>query len=222
MSALPDDTALDMLSFALSGPGVVAAAAFTLSGVGFLLSFAEIGPRRNAPSAYFFLRVTLPSPMKVEGPDGTVSNLREGENVLRFRSLEACTVIAKRLEGPDVEYTILRTTATSVNEVFKFPQNLRAVGSKWPQDLVELRTESDPQARWAEYEQIDAYTDIDKEWSALMKGMSPIQFIGKPECRLCAGTGKVRCFRCGGVGSSAQFQCDCLRGKRACEWCANE
>ncbi|PXF42491.1 hypothetical protein BWQ96_07753 [Gracilariopsis chorda] len=222
MSALPDDTALDMLSFALSGPGVFATAAFALSGIALLLSFAEIGQRKNSPSTYFFLRVTLPSSMQVEGPDGTVSNLREGENVLRFRSLEACTTVAKRLEGPDVEYSVLRTTATSIKEVFQYPQKLRAAGSKWPQDLVELRTETDLQARWAEYEQIDAYDDVDKEWSSLMKNMSPIQFTGRPECRLCAGTGKVRCFRCGGVGSREQFQCDCMQGKRACEWCSNQ
>ncbi|KAI0563630.1 hypothetical protein FGB62_37g328 [Gracilaria domingensis] len=219
MNALPDDTALDMVSFALSGPGIFAAAAFLVSGTALLFSFAEFGSKKTRLSATYILQITLPSPRSVERPDGTVARLREGETVLRFNSLEECTTVAKRLEEPGVTYSVLRTSFTAVKEVYKYPRPLNALGSRWPQNLVEFRDEPDPQARWAEYEQIDAKSDLDMEWSSLMKKMAPIQFTNKKDCRLCAGTGRVRCFRCGGVGSKGNFECDCTEGKRACEWC---
>ncbi|CAN8067986.1 unnamed protein product [Agarophyton chilense] len=221
MTVLPDDTALDMLSFALSGPGIVATAAFLVSGTAVLFSFADIGPKRAKSSVSYLLQVTVPASRAVERPDGTVARLRQGETVLQFNSLEECTTVAKRLEEPGVEYMVLRTSAFALKEVYKYPRPTDAVGSRWPRNMVEFRDETDPQARWAEYEQIDAKDDVDREWSSFMKRMAPIQFTRRKECRLCAGTGKVRCFKCGGVGSREKFKCDCLKGKRACEWCEN-
>lgn len=221
MNALPNDTALDMVSFALSGPGLYATAAFALTGAVLIFSLAEIGPRRDSIKGALFLRVNIPLARSIELPDGTVSRLREGENLLPFESLEACRTVAKRLEEPSVTYSIYITKASGIKELSTYPRNLDAAGAKWPRNLIGLREESNLQARWDEYEQISSRDSVDDEWSSLMKNLSPIQFIARTDCRLCGGTGTVRCFRCGGVGSRRNFQCDCMRGKRVCEWCGN-
>lgn len=219
---LPDDTALDMLSFALSGPGVAAVAAFLIGGVAVTFSVAEVGPRRSGVSqrSAFLLRVDLPSPVRVELSNGTVKSLREGETVLQLHSLEACTAAARALERPGVSYTIYRADASGLRTYTTYPKEINAKGGSWPRGFLRDSEDATPDARWEEYQRLGATDDIDEEWVKMMSGLSFIQVSNDKECKLCGGLRTVRCHRCGGVGTrGGQYTCDCSDGRRPCEWC---
>lgn len=219
---LPDDTAPDMLSFALSGPGLAAAAIFVLSIAAFIFSFAEVGPRKRKQfqNISFILCVNLPSEKSAEVPNGGIRRLREGETMLQLGTFEACTAVARSLEGPGVTYAIYRADPAGLRALTKFPSPQDAAGANWPRGIVPKADENNPQARWEEYQQLGAGGDIEKEWNSFMSKMSPIQRVAPSECKLCGGSGQVRCFRCGGVSrSGGTFSCDCKKGYRECEWC---
>lgn len=112
---IPDDKAGEMVTYALSGPGIIAFVA-VLSLVAFMfLSFAELGPLlRNSDSKNrsrndaqqqkltrpFILRVTVHdcNPI-VELPEGGVQRLHDGvETVLWFHSHQAADAVAKQLQ----------------------------------------------------------------------------------------------------------------------------
>lgn len=226
VAGLPDDTALDMLSYALSGPGVAAAALLAFSGLTVLFSFFEVGPRRGRSPTVFFLRADLSKPTRVELPDGSVRALRQGESVLRLPSREACSAVASRLPIDGLRYSVYRAENGALQLVKEFPGTGvdvdGAVG--WPTGVVQADDESALGARWEEYQRIGESLDLNREWQKVLDGLSGVELVQEgAECKLCGGSGYVRCHRCGGVGTSRGnakgFVCDCDHGKRQCDWC---
>lgn len=224
VAPLPDDTALDMLSFAMSGPGLFVGTIFALSGIAIVLLFGEVGPRQANSSTFFFLRLEVPSPTRVELPDGSVRNLRAGETLLRLSTREACTAVARRLPQDGLKYSVYRAGGGSMTLLQTFPKEINAKGGAWPSNVVQRRDEGFLDARWEEYQRLGENSDMDDEWKKLMGRLTPIQFEDGG-CKLCGGTGYKRCHKCGGASTNARvgssFECDCEGGRRRCEWCAN-
>lgn len=226
MAAVPDDTAVDMLTFALSGPGIAAALVFLGGLTATLLSFAELGPRRTSPArGVVLLRVTTSAPLRVELAAAGTTTLRAGETVLRFSTREECTAAARALEaaaehsGCDLEYKVYSAGASGVAELSQGPRGLDAPGST-RRDVEVVDGTSDVDRAIAEYEQAGARDEIDREWSQVVERLAPIRFEKVDPCKLCGGKGTTRCSRCGGAAkASAAFECRCEGGRVQCEWC---
>lgn len=239
MGGAPEDTALDMLSFALSGPGLGAGAAFIAAVAGFVVAFAEVGPRRDARAEVFHVlraRVSGGS-MRVETAQG-VRAVGEGETVLRLGRFEECTAVSKALEkeaarrGLSLEYAVYRAQGEGLAELFRFPREVNAPGGAWARDAVVEEEQGTLDARWEEYLRLGdgAADEVDKEWAAVMKRLSLIQFEtekdprSSKDCKLCDGSGLQRCYKCGGAArgkNGGSFVCDCESGKRPCPWCSS-
>lgn len=218
---LPDDTALDMLSFALSGPFFLVTGVFTAGTLALLFSFGEVGARRERASDFFFLRVQIPAATNIELPDGSVKCLRPGESVLKLHSREACTAVARRLPREGLSYSVYKTSGESMAVVEEWPRNMNAEGAAWPEGVVQREDEGMLDARWEEYQRLGEGSDVDEEWKKVVESLGGVQVV-RNDCKLCGGTGFKRCYRCGGVGGKGSFQCDCEGGQRACEWCAGK
>lgn len=220
---LPDDTAVDMLTFALSGPGIVALLASTALGAFLLFSFAEIGSNRPRAAKPFFLRLSIPAARNVEFPDGAVRSLRQGESLFRFDSREMCEAVAKPLRQHGASYTVYRMDGLSVRQMSKWPRDFNAPGGSWPTDVI--REEDVGLGRaWEEYQRIGETDKLDIQWKQFVEKLGGIVVDNtKGSCRLCGGSGLTRCFRCGGIKpiAGSAFICDCKEGRRPCEWCAN-
>lgn len=228
----PDDTAVDMVTFALSGPGITAFGIFlALSAIIIFTNFEIFPKRRNARMDNpFFIRISLDKSMSSEFPDGTVRRLSKGESIFRFPSREACEAVARTLQKVPSRYVIYRLDGVSVKTLSTWPHEINvSKKASWPDEKStnQPATDTPTAARlWDEYERIGAVDKVDKQWSAFMQKMaSPV--FEDPEaapCKLCGGSGFTRCFRCGGVtpieGSS--FTCDCQQGRRPCEWCTQQ
>lgn len=221
---LPDDTAVDMLSFALSGPGIFTTSVFTVSALAILFSFADIGPRKASPT-FYLLRVELSASTVVEMPNGSVQALRAGEAILRLQSYEECMVVVKRLpEERGVRYLIYRAGNGEMRLLSEFPKKINAIGGNWPQGVVQKEDEKEMQARWEEYSMLGEIGDVDKEWYKFLERLGGISIERGAECKLCGGVGYRRCHKCGGASRRGRkllggFVCDCEAGRRKCEWC---
>lgn len=221
---LPDDTAVDMLSFALSGPGLGATGLFALSGLALVLAFGEVGPRSRAKDpTFFFLRITLPSAANVELLDGSVRTLRAGETVLRLNSREECTAVARRLPQQGLSFSVYRAGTRGMTLLQSFPKDLNVPGASWPTNVVQGPDERLLDARWEEYVRLGEDSDVDQQWSDFVGKLTPFK-VEINDCKLCGGTGYKRCHVCGGANANekngAGFQCDCDGGRRRCEWCS--
>lgn len=218
---LPDDTAVDMLTFALSGPGIVAFLALFSIGGFLFLSFAELGSGRMRTSKPFYLRVSLEKARLMEFPDGVVRRINSGESLFRFDSREMCEAVARPLREDGARYTIYRLDGLAVRTLSEWPREINAAGARWPatdngKDGKELDV-------WGEYDRIGEMGKIEKQWKNFVNRLGGIIIDNSTSpCRLCGGSGYTRCFRCGGVGTSrnANFICDCQSGRRPCEWCS--
>ncbi|GAB0496351.1 hypothetical protein MMPV_007663 [Pyropia vietnamensis] len=117
----PDAPAVDMLSFAASGPGWVALAAVVSVAAIFGFSYLDVGPAfrparplfpadlvglggtdgrgggNAAPptGTLFLLRLVVGAPLTVELSTGAVKQLTPGEHVLRFDRHDACLAAAR-------------------------------------------------------------------------------------------------------------------------------
>ena len=232
---LPDDTAVDMLSFALSGPGLFASIAFALGALGSLFTFVDMGPRRiQQQKITFLLRIVLSTSRRAEFTNGSVRALRKGENLVKLNTREECSAVTDALQPYAESWDLFRAVGMDMKLIEQFPKDIDANGATWPTDVVDQRDRNDVAARWEEYERLGSEIgSIDKEWKQVLSNLSPLQFVGDRNrdaaandidtCKLCGGTGYVRCHRCGGVSANQQkgatFVCDCKAGKRECEWC---
>lgn len=238
---MPDDTAVDMLTFALSGPGVIAFAALFSIGGFLLISFAEIGNINNNTSIYnedgkggrrrgrgrsgpFYLRVCMETRRAIEFPDGIVRTLNPGESILRFDSREMCEAVARPLrEQQDVQYTLYRLDGIAVRTLSTWPREINAPGAKWPAE-DSRKTEKDLDFLWDEYSRVGQLGKLEKNWKDFINQLGGVVIDNSnAPCKLCNGTGYRRCFRCGGVTviGNATFTCDCQNGRRPCEWCSS-
>lgn len=214
---LPDDTALDMVSFALSGPALIAGSAFTAFGLAFLFSFAEVGPREQPVNTYF-LRIDIPTTRVVELPNGTARQLRAGENVLLLGSKEECLGLGKRMEGEEVSYSVYEASGGNMKLLGQFPRDVNAVGGAWSAMMGEVE---EKEGRWAEYAQLGEIGDVENEWRKVVDQLGGVRVEATRDCRLCGGSGYRRCHKCGGAsGRGGEYVCDCQEGRRRCEWCA--
>lgn len=222
MVASPDDTAVDMLTFALSGPGIVSFAAFFSITGAIAFNYFEFGPRRpRAVSTAVYLRVFVPSPRNLELSDGSVRALAKGKTLLRFDSREIADAVARRMRAPGVLYTMYKLDGVAVRTLSTWPRDVNVPGVQWPSDVVDEDTD-DAEARWVEYEQIGNSTTLDKQWKDFVEKLGGVTLDNpEDECRLCGGTGTTRCNRCGGAPAleNRSFDCDCKDGRRPCEWC---
>lgn len=224
----PDDTAVDMITFALSGPGISTFGIFLAVSAVIILTNFEIFPkRRDAPMENpFFMRILLDKPMTLEFPDGAVRSLSEGESIFRFPSREACEAVARNVQRVPSRYVIYRLDGLSVKTLSTWPYEVNVSKQAWPDTAIREQTADDSSSArmWDDYERIGAVDKLDKQWSAFMQQMASPVFSDEETapCKLCGGTGFTRCFRCGGASpvEGSTFTCDCQQGRRPCEWCA--
>lgn len=227
----PDDTALDMVSFALSGPGIFAFGAFATISAIILFTNFDLFPRRGNTSPRsttpFFIQVRLEQPATVEFPDGVARRVPKGESIFRFPSREACDAVARTFQKQSCKYAIYRLDGISVKTLTTWPRDINVPNSAWPANssFIQGDDNSAPESAcaWDEYERVGSVGELDHDWSSFLRSMGsgPIVEHSRAPCRLCGGSGFTRCFRCGGAtpveGSS--FICDCQQGRRPCEWC---
>lgn len=239
---LDDETAVDMLTFAMSGPGIIALASFISLSIVVFLSFYELGPfftkkkTSNMPLRPFMLRIQLDKPVKVEfAEESMVRSISRGESIFKFSSLEALNAVACQLRPvKGAKFSAFRLDGMSVRTLVNWPSDINVQGAKWMDNKVNQRekgvVEKDLQVVWDEYERIDAFTEVDKEWMDYVKKLDGLLIDSDDdgnECKLCGGSGYTRCFRCGGVTSDGKgiknksFSCDCKNGRRPCEWCSS-
>lgn len=227
----PDDTAVDMLTFAMSGPGITAFGLFLAISAIILFTNFEIFPkgRETRSDNPFFMRISLKKPMTVEFPDGVVRRVSKGESIFRFPSREACEAVARSLQKVPSRYVIYRLDGVSVRTLSTWPFEVNVSKKAWPNDesTDQSTTDKSTLARlWDEYERIGAIGKLDEQWSAFMKKMSGPVFVDSKSasCKLCGGTGFTKCFRCGGASpvEGSSFTCDCQQGRRPCEWCTKQ
>lgn len=230
----PDDTAVDMLTFAMSGPGIMAFGLFFAISAIILFTNFEILPKRRETRRDnpFFMRISLNKSISVEFPDGVVRRLSKGESIFRFPSREACEAVARSLQKVPSRYVIYRLDGVSVKTLSTWPFEVNVSKKAWPSDESTDQSSTDkstPARLWDEYERIGAIGKLDEQWSAFMKKMAGPVFADSESasCKLCGGTGFTRCFRCGGAAGASpiegsSFTCDCQQGRRPCEWCAQQ
>lgn len=222
------DGAVDMLTFALSGPGVEAVILSLAVGATILFSNFEIGPRAlRAPSPAYFLHLKIPKAHTAELPDGTIRDLKAGETILRFSSLSECESAAITLRRFSSRNIIYRMDGVSVKTLSTHHHNPNTPQATWPTETYGARdappSSDDSRARaWAEYEMLGAYGKVDAEWAAFVQKLGGFSIAEETApCKLCGGSGYTRCHRCGGVKPSkgSTYVCDCVQGRRPCEWC---
>lgn len=257
----PDDAAVDMLTFALSGPGYAAVAICLAAAATVLLPYFDIGPRRTPPGVpdepqqrrnrgktaiptVFYLQVTLPTSHITEFPDGRTRLLKEGDSILRFRSREECEAVARPLRMHATSYFIYRLVGLSMQKLSIWPRRVNRAPSStptFPGDNDASSEPVDPSAVWAQYEMLGATDEVEANWSKFMSKQPSISFTNinasdggadapfaddgtrnVAPCKLCGGKGTTRCYRCGGASLHARIPstCDCNKGRRPCEWCA--
>lgn len=181
------ETAVDMLTFALSGPGFVAFAALISVGLFLFLSFGELGVffQRNrgtvasANNPYpYMLRVILPKRSgRIEFPEeGVGREISRGESIFKFSSLQALNVVAgqiKPIQG--AKFFKYQLNGMSVRTLAKWPPEKGEIDAEvsWPkledgvpeeEKKADNPMDPDLQRVWDEYEQMGAFGKLDKEW----------------------------------------------------------
>lgn len=203
----PDDTAVDMMTFMLSGPGWAAWGLF-LASIGALVSaFGAVGPEdARAPrlSAHV-LRVRTARALRVALADGP-RDVREGESVLAFEDATAALAAARALEDA--------------------AQAARCAGELqvWHARFDTARGVAAEKALVPRAPVMDEKDDIEKEWAETMRRLATPRIVraGEGKCKLCGGAGNRRCSRCGGARVSGAFRCSCEEGRVPCDWCGGD
>jgi len=239
-AVLPSDPAPDMLTFALSGPGVLSFCVFLGVVSLFSFRFLSFGPRfpGSLSSGAFILRVVSDKPFAY----GRVTHerIRKGENILPFNDrLSANAAMEDLVQNAgrygaviEVYLSKLAFGATSREEPIKSSREDRnAPGGRWKSREV-LDGVSDKDKVQFEYDSLPESADnIDEEWAATMRKLrsvngSELDISSSPstasnrECKMCGGVGSRRCTRCGGVSrAGGTFECTCNSGRTTCEYC---
>lgn len=231
-----DETAPSMLDFALSGPGWAAIGAGVVVALGICIALFDVGPRRKSRAtggSLFYLRVVVSKPLRVELPSGVVADLSaDEENVLRESKFETVDALARTIASAaekataDCHYTLYRADGDLFVPIRQFPRRLDADGAPgWSEKGREFAGDGDVSARWAEYEQLGSFGDVEEEWKSVMGQLGGVvretrESIARDACKLCNGSGRRKCPRCMGVSAAGRGKCDnCLNGQVTCEWC---
>lgn len=227
---LPSDTAPDMLSFALSGPGLIAGGLFVSICLSYIGMFLEFGPRSNSMDAVsYILRINTDKPLRYD--DGR-RIVQSGECVLSFPDMYSANVVSNELEqsgrrnGAKLNVWISTMGGQGVkSERMLIPRAVNAEGGKWKQHEV-VEGVSDVEKVRFEYDSIDNENNhIDKEWIRYKRDkMTSLRIVNNGEgmCKLCGGSGTRRCPKCGGVTATnvgGTFVCNCENGRVTCEFC---
>eukprot|EP00186_Timspurckia_oligopyrenoides_P001510 CAMPEP_0182446622 /NCGR_PEP_ID=MMETSP1172-20130603/4314_1 /TAXON_ID=708627 /ORGANISM="Timspurckia oligopyrenoides, Strain CCMP3278" /LENGTH=230 /DNA_ID=CAMNT_0024642575 /DNA_START=141 /DNA_END=833 /DNA_ORIENTATION=+ len=229
-----------MIQFALSGPvfGFAAVSLFSLVFVGsrfYQNPFSDSNgiSENGANSETFFLVINAESAVDYESPiQGSLERIKEGESIIQFDSIVHCTAtrtaVAEAAEKQKcfLQMAVYRGMANSLQfGPNSSRENVQFDGNMIWNSSSSQFTESGLEKVWEDYIQSEYPMDaVDKEWSAVMKKLSAVEFKGSSEprtgCRLCASTGKRKCWRCGGQGSTESPCSLCAdTGSVDCEWC---
>ncbi len=225
---LPSDTAPDMVTFALSGPGLAAGGMFLGLCLAYIGMYVEFGPRRNGNNTIaYILRISTDQMLTYY--DGQ-RQLRRGESVLSFPDMRAAYAVCTELEnaarksGVDLRVWLSTMGGGGVkSERVLVPRELNAAGGLWRERAVAEGVSDAEKVRF-EYDAIDSDDSIDKEWASVMRDLPRLQIVrsGEGMCKLCGGTGTRRCARCGGVTGTrtdGTFKCHCENGRVPCDFC---
>lgn len=231
-----DETAPSMLDFALSGPGWAAVAVGALVAVGICVALFDVGTRRKsrpATGSLFYLRVTVSKELRVELPSGVVANLpANNETVLRETKFETADALSRTIASAaervaaNCQYTLYRADGELFVPIRKFPRTLDAEGAPgWKTNGPEIADDGGGDARWAEYEQLGSFGDIEAEWKSVVGKLGGVvretkESIAKDACKLCNGSGRRKCTTCMGASAGSAGKCEkCLNGLVTCDWC---
>jgi hypothetical protein len=224
-----DETAPDMLTFALSGPGWGAAALFVAVCGIWLARFAEFGPRR-AVTTFHCLRVLASRSLRVELSSGAITEIpANAERIIRESTFDAIDAVARKVEqaasrvGAECSYTLYRANGDALVPLRQYPRRVdAATATGWIEDGN--RTQGDDKnARWDEYARMGNYSSIEKEWKSVMQGLGGVTretAESRDTCKLCGGKGFQRCSRCMGASANGTVTCEkCIDGRVPCSWC---
>lgn len=239
-AVLPSDTAPDMLTFALSGPGVWGVFLFLGVCAAFSFRFLSFGPRpaSSMSSGAFILRVV--SDKAFAYGRVTHERIREGENILPFgdrlsanAAMEDLVANAGRY-GAVIEVYLSKIAIgnnSTETRLRSSADDRNAPGGRWRNREVTDGTSDKDKVQY-EYDSLPDSTDnIDEEWAATMRKLrsvngSELSLSTTPspksnlECKICGGLGSRRCTRCGGVSrAGGTFKCTCISGRVECEYC---
>jgi hypothetical protein len=227
-----DETAPDMITFALSGPGWVAAAlAVAVAGV-FLARFAEFGPQSRS-SVFFCLRVSVSRPLRVELPTGVALEIQPNrERILRESRLEAIDAIARNIEqealrvGSECSYTLYRAEGEILKPLRQFPRVVDAEDAVGWMDGESKSLDDEKNSIWDQYLRLGNYGSVEKEWKSVLENLGGVTRESQDNpnsCKLCGGRGSQRCPRCMGASANGAVVCTkCVKGRVPCAWCANQ
>lgn len=172
---LPSDTAPDMLSFALEGPGIIALGGILLSGIGVVVSNFRPGYLLNkpqVPEVEYVLKIESETSLRfVEPGSGIARAVPAGSTELRYTTVLALRSTVDALEavadseGVELQAWVWRTGKIGLRPIL--PRAYNAHGGRWEQRAVQPGTEDADRIRF-EYDAMGPTDDIDEEWARLM------------------------------------------------------
>jgi hypothetical protein len=227
-----DETAPDMVTFALSGPGWVAAALAVAVGGIILARFVEFGPQSKSP-VFFCLRVSVTRPLRVELPTGAPLEIQaNSERILRESRLEAIEAVARNIEqeasrvGSQCSYTLYRADGEILLPLRTFPRTVDAEDAIGWIDGESKPQNDEKNLIWDQYMRLGSYGSAEKEWKSVLESLGGVTREdpdNQNSCRLCGGRGYQRCSRCMGASANGAVVCaKCVNGRVPCSWCAKE